>query len=128
MSQSASSFGLHLTLDGYNGSKEKLADIKFVKRILNNLPKLLQMRKISPVKAIWYDGGSKPEDCGVSGYVLIAESHISIHTFSKKGFLTADVYSCKEFDSEATIDFLKSQFELAEIEVNLIRRGLKFPR
>lgn len=121
-------FGLHLTLDGYGGPKEKLADLKFVKRFLDELPHLLKMQKISAVNAIWYDGGDKLEDCGISGFVMIAESHISIHTFSEKGFLTADVYSCKPFDTAKAIKFFKKEFELKDLEINLVKRGLKFPR
>ena len=121
-------FGLHLTLDGYGGQKEKLADLKLIKRVLNKLPQLLQMQKISSVKALWYDGGEKPEDCGISGFVMIAESHISIHTFSEKGFLTGDVYSCKPFDTAKAIDFFKKEFELKDLEINVVKRGLKFPR
>ena len=121
-------FGLHLTLDGYGGPKEKLADLKLVKKVLNRLPQILSMQKISSVHVKWYDGGQKPEDCGVSGFVMIAESHISIHTFSEKGFLTADVYSCKNFDTQKAIEFFKKEFELTELETNVIKRGLKFPR
>lgn len=121
-------FGLHLTLDGYGGPKEKLADIKLVKRVLNQLPQLLRMHKISPVRVIWYDGGKNHQDCGASGFVMIAESHISIHTFSEKGFLTADVYSCKPFDTEKTIEFFKKEFELKDLEINVVKIGLKFPR
>lgn len=128
MGKSFLGFGLHLTLDGYNGQKEKLSSLTFVRNTLNTLPKLLKMRKISPVKVIWYDGGAKPQDCGVSGYVLIAESHISIHTFPEKLFFTADVYSCKEFDTEKTVKFFENRFGLKNLEINVIKRGLKFPR
>lgn len=86
------------------------------------------MQKISPVRVQWYDGGEKPQDCGVSGFVMIAESHISVHTFSQKEFLTADVYSCKPFDTQRTIDFFRKEFELKELEIHIIKRGLKFPR
>lgn len=126
--QTSEGFGLHLTLDGYGGHKEKLADLKLVKRVLFRLPQILQLRKISPIYTLWYGGGKDPADCGVSGFVMIAESHISIHTFSEKGFLTADVYSCKSFDTGKTIEFFRKEFDLSELEINIAKRGLKFPR
>ena len=127
-SQATEGFGLHLTLDGYGGLKEGLADLNLVKRVLATLPNLLQMHKISPVRVQWYDGGRNPQDCGVSGYVMIAESHISIHTFPRKDFLTADVYSCTQFDTLLAIDYFKKTFALKELETNVVKRGLKFPR
>ncbi len=122
------SFGLHQTLDGYGGQKVKLADVSLIKRVLNQLPALLGMQIIMSPKVMWYSGGEIPEDRGVSGFVMIAESHISIHTFSEKEFLTADVYSCKPFDTQKTVEFFKNQFGLKELEINIVRRGLKFQR
>ncbi|MBI2327651.1 adenosylmethionine decarboxylase [Candidatus Curtissbacteria bacterium] len=120
-------FGLHLTLDGYGGPKNTLADKNLVTKALHQLPDLLNMQRITKPQVIWYSG-MIPEDCGVSGIVMIAESHISIHTFSEKNFLTADVYSCKIFDTEKTINYFKKHFSLKELEINIIRRGLKFPK
>ena len=38
---------------------------------------------------------------GLSGFVMIAESHISFHTFPKRGFVTIDVYTCQnELDTD----------------------------
>lgn len=126
--QTTEGFGLHLILDGYGGPKEKLADSNLIREVLSQLPSLLQMQKIADPLVIWYGGGDNPEDCGVSGFVLIAESHIAIHTFSQKEFLTADVYSCKTFDIDKTVEFFKKAFELKELETHVIKRGLKFPR
>ncbi len=121
-------FGLHLTLDAYGGDRGKLESPEFITETLNALPPILDMHPIIKPKVIFYDGGDIPEDCGVSGIIMIAESHISIHTFSAKGFLTADVYSCKVFDTDKTLGFFKSRFDLKDLEVHIIKRGLKFPR
>jgi len=121
-------FGLHLTLDGYGGRQDLLADTKLVRKVLDSLPQFLQMKKISEPYVLWYDGGEKPNDCGVSGFVMIAESHIAIHTFSQKNFLTADVYSCKWFDAKKAVNYFKKAFKLEKIETETSQRGLQFPR
>jgi S-adenosylmethionine decarboxylase len=121
-------FGLHLTLDGYGGRHNLLADSKLVRKVLDRLPQILRMKKISRPQVLWYDGGGKPEDCGVSGFVMVAESHIAIHTFSQKKFLTADIYSCKWFEAEKAIVYFKEAFELKKIETEISQRGLQFPR
>ena len=64
---------------------------------------------------------------GWSGFVVIAESHISIHTFPTNGFLSADVYTCKNgMDTEFILNYFKENFDLKEIEHNFIKRGTKY--
>jgi len=65
---------------------------------------------------------------GVSGFVIIAESHISIHTFPDAGLLTADVYSCKPFDIALVKSFVKSSFKISRVKSNLIKREIEFLR
>jgi len=121
-------FGLHLTIDAAHGHKKKLSDLSLVRRALDDIPKILGMHKIAKPQVLWYDGGAKPEDAGVSGIVMIAESHVSIHTFPHKNFFTADVYSCSFFDPDKPIWYLKDKFGLDDLETNVVRRGHKFPR
>ena len=121
-------FGLHLTIDAAQGGKDKLSSISLVRKALNEIPELLGMHKITKPKVLWYDGGKKPENSGVSGVIMIAESHVSIHTFPHKNFFTADVYSCSFFDPDKPIWYLKDKFELDDLETNIVKRGHKFPR
>lgn len=86
------------------------------------------MHKISTPYVIDYDGGEKPEDAGISGFVLIAESHISVHTFPKKGFVSIDVFSCRNFDTTQTVAFASESFGIKRAEVHTIERGHGFPR
>lgn len=121
-------FGIHLTLDGYRGSESKLYDMKRVFKVLDNLPAILGMRKLTTPYVVDAPPVTPKDQGGISGFVMIAESHISIHTFPDKGFLTADVYSCKPFDTQKTIDYFKEQFDIQDLEINLIKRGTKFPK
>ena len=72
--------------------------------------------------------GSKPEDWGISGFVLIAESHISIHTFPERRYVNIDIFSCKDFNSEYAIQELKTIFEFEEIQNCLLNRGLEYSK
>jgi len=72
--------------------------------------------------------GVKPEDWGLSGFVLIAESHISIHTFPEKNFVSVDIFSCKGFDAEFAAGYLKKAFEMAKMESRLLDRGTESPK
>ncbi len=120
-------FGIHLTLDGYGGSETRLFDMKRVFKVLNELPSILGMKKLTTPYVVDAPPVTPKDQGGISGFIMIAESHISIHTFPDKGFLTADVYSCKPFDTEKALEFFRKHFDLQDMEVNIIKRGLKFP-
>jgi S-adenosylmethionine decarboxylase len=72
--------------------------------------------------------GLKPEDWGLSGFVLIAESHISIHTFPEKKFVSVDIFSCKAFDAELAASYFKKAFDMTKVETNMLDRGTEFPK
>lgn len=120
-------FGPHLTLDLYGCNKKKLKDVGFVYEFLDQMPQMIGMTKIMPPYTFQYSG-LKPEDWGVSGIVLIAESHISIHTFPEKGFASVDIFSCKEFDTEAASDIVVSKLGAKTYEKNFFQRGRHFPK
>ena len=114
-------------MDMYGCNKKKLKDVNFVYSFLDELPALVGMTKIMPPYTFAYNG-VKPEDWGVSGIVLIAESHISIHTFPEKGYASVDIFSCKEFDVESASDIIASKFEAKTYERNFLMRGRHFPK
>ena len=120
-------FGQHLMVDGYGGNRRKLASLDLVYQFLDSYPGEIDMKKIMPPYVFKYYG-VKPEDWGVSGVVLIAESHISIHTFPEKNYLSVDIFSCREFNIEQAASYIKELFELDKMELNLLDRGLEFPK
>ena len=62
---------------------------------------------------------------GVSGVVVIAESHISIHTWPEHGYAAADIFTCGErVVPERGVDFLVKAFQPQRSSVKEILRGL----
>ena len=114
-------------MDMYGCNKKKLKDVTFVFNFLDELPSMIGMTKIMPPYTFSYSG-LKPEDWGVSGIVLIAESHISMHTFPEKNYVSLDIFSCKDFDAEAAADIIASKFEAKNYEKNFFMRGRHFPK
>ena len=127
MKKPEAAFGLHLTLDGYEGNQEQLANLDTIYEFLEHCPDLIHMTKIMPPYVFKYHG-KVPEDWGVSGFVLIAESHISIHTFPDRAYLSLDIFSCKDFDYQQAITYVTEIFGLTHHEHNLLDRGLEFPK
>ena len=120
-------FGPHLILDGYGGEQKKLEDIEHIYRLLDGMPDEIGMTKIMPPYVFRYEG-SKPEDWGVSGFVLIAESHISIHTYPEKNYLSLDIFSCKEFDVARATKIVQDYFSIQKVEKKVFNRGTEFPK
>lgn len=121
-------FGEHLTIDGYGGNPNKLNDKDLVHRCLEELPDLLQMKKLCKPHVYHAPGNEKKDPGGWSGFVIVAESHISIHTFPARCFLSADVYTCKNgIDPDHIIAYFKEQFSLQEVETQFLKRGTRYP-
>ncbi|MFH1449075.1 MAG: adenosylmethionine decarboxylase [bacterium] len=119
-------FIMHLIVDGYEADYQKLIDLDFIYNILDVTPEKISMTKIMPPYVFKYHG-KNPEDWGLSGFVLIAESHISIHTFPEKRYLNIDIFSCKVFDSEAAIKLMKDNFSINKTQIKLLERGIEYP-
>ena len=116
---------MHLVVDGYGADPQKLQDEELVSRFLDEYPSAIGMTKIISPQVYTYRGKT-PEDWGLSGFVLIAESHISIHTFPDRGYVNIDIFSCKEFDPAASLGDVKATFSLADVRVWTLERGLDY--
>lgn len=60
---------------------------------------------------------------GVSGVAVLAESHISIHTWPEVGFAALDVFMCGDARPELAIDVLRRAFQPSDVRVDNLRRG-----
>lgn len=107
--------GTHLVVDFWYG---KIIDSeKTIKEILieaaekaNN--KLLDL------------GIHKFEPQGITGFALLAESHISIHTWPDKYYIAIDIFTCGNHSTpQETLKFLKKRLNPKKIQVQEIKRG-----
>ena len=122
-------FGLHYMVDAYDAPRQALDDVAALKQALADIPRRLGMHAISEATVIKVGPNNKKDPGGLSGFVLIAESHISFHTFPARGFVTIDVYTCKdELDTVGLERELKRVFKFKEIETHLVKRGRRYPQ
>ena len=120
-------FGPHITLDLKGCPKETLSNYNLHFNYLKNLPELIHMTPITQPYVFPYSG-LVPEDNGITGIVIIAESHISVHSFEEKGYCFIDIFSCKDMDVERAIEITLDMFKPESYEVNIVKRGKDFPR
>lgn len=121
-------FGEHFMLDGYGGDENLLNDKEKILTCLQELPEQLGMKKLAEPAIYFAPENNHKDPGGWSGFVVIAESHISIHTFPKRGFVSIDVYTCKNgLDMQYTLKYFKDYFKLQDTETNYVERGKKYP-
>ncbi len=113
---------VHLMLELYGCSREVLTDEPLIQRVLDEYPGHVDMEKVSPVHL--YDiETSNPLDAGLSGFVVIAQSHISLHAWPEYGEVDIDICSCKQFSREDAIAFAKEVFQTGDVETHFVVRG-----
>ena len=60
---------------------------------------------------------------GVSGVVIIMESHLTIHTWPEHGYAAIDIFTCGVMDMEPGVEYLKERLEAKVIQKRLVLRG-----
>ncbi|OPX30961.1 MAG: adenosylmethionine decarboxylase [Candidatus Omnitrophica bacterium 4484_171] len=61
---------------------------------------------------------------GISGVAIIAESHISIHSWPEYKYAAIDIFVCGDVDPYKAIPVLKKQFKPAKVQIMEIKRGV----
>lgn len=121
-------FGVHLMLDGYNADKEMLQNAEALKNMLADIPVKMGMHTICEPVVVEVGPKNRKDPGGLSGFVLIAESHLSFHTFPSRGFVTVDVYTCQnELDTDKLVQELTDAFDIKRSDVYIQKRGVTYP-
>lgn len=122
-------FGVHLLLDGYQADSEALADQTLLRQLLMTLPEQLSMHTICEPTVLEVGPMNQKDPGGVSGFVMIAESHISFHTFPARQFVTIDVYTCQDtLDTKTIQGIFTSALGCIDWDVQVLPRGQRYPR
>ncbi len=61
---------------------------------------------------------------GISGVAVLAESHISVHTWPEKGFAAFDVFMCGDAEPRKALDVFKRAFNPGRVVVGEHKRGV----
>src|SRR5450759_2394045 len=107
----------HVMIDLYGCNPEVLANEALLYQVLDQYPDRIGMEKVSPVflKDI---KTSSPLDDGLSGFVIIATSHVSLHAWPCYGMVNIDVFSCEEFSPEEVVRFASHMFQARDVAVS----------
>lgn len=128
MTQNREYYGPHLLLDCYDGCYADLRNAHKIEVWLALLANLLKMKVISGphVRTYWPAEARTHDDWGISGFVMIAESHISIHTYPDDCIALIDIFSCRDFDVDIAVNYTRDNFGFKDVNQTWIPRGERF--
>ncbi len=112
--------GTHYLAEFFDCDKSKIDDLPFMEKVMIEATALSGSRMIKP-----FFHQFSPH--GISGVIVIAESHFAVHTWPEHGYAAIDLFSCSSFDYRAALDHLRIQLESRHNSVSLVRRGIISP-
>jgi S-adenosylmethionine decarboxylase len=110
--------GRHLIVEFFECTRELLNDLKSIERLCI---KAVELSGASVIKPFFYQFSP----FGITGVVIIAESHLSLHTWPEFGYCAFDFFVCgDDIDSEKALDFLKFELKAQNSTCLEIKRGV----
>jgi S-adenosylmethionine decarboxylase proenzyme len=110
--------GTHLLVELYGCNAKTLERVAYVE---NALVRAAHESNAHIVSHFFHEF----EPYGVSGVVVIEESHYTIHTWPERRYAAVDLFFCSEtVDAERALEVLRGAFEPEHVDVMLIRRGV----
>ncbi|RLE62843.1 MAG: adenosylmethionine decarboxylase [Thermoprotei archaeon] len=111
--------GYHYVIEASGCDPEILTDASALKKILLEAAKVGEM----DVRSTYF---YKFTPQGVSGMVIVSESHISIHTWPEKGYAAIDVYTCDTNSKpEKTVNYILEKIKAEYAHITEIERGIE---
>jgi S-adenosylmethionine decarboxylase len=114
--------GRHLLAELSGCRKQILEDLSGLEEILNEAAR---RSGATIVKSVFHRYNPQ----GLSGIVVIAESHISIHTWPEYEYAAVDCFTCgTKVDPDVALDYIRESLESASMQVRQLSRGLPSER
>jgi len=118
--ENSSPNGDHYLINFFGCDQDQINSVDFWKKVL---PESIEKSRMTALKSYFYE--FKPQ--GVTGFLLLSASHISIHTWPEYGYVACDLFSCSgEEESKNVVDFLVKNIKNSRVEVQKICRGYKY--
>lgn len=108
--------GMHLIVDLWQASR--LDEPKFIADVLERAAKAASATVLHTHMHHFSPNG------GVSGVVVLAESHISIHTWPERNYAAIDIFMCGQCDAYLAIPILREAFRAGSVQLAEHKRGL----
>ncbi len=113
-----SALGRHVLVEFYGCPDNVLDDVADVK---NNMVLAAKEAGAEVLEAVFHEFSPQ----GLSGVVVISESHLTIHTWPELGYAAVDIFTCGEtVDPWVSCNYLKRRFSAENMTAREIKRGI----
>lgn len=110
--------GIHLLIEFCSCSRSKIDNLAYLEKTLSEAA---NVAGATVLKTVFQDFNPQ----GVSGVVVIAESHLTIHTWPEHGYAAVDIFTCgTRVDPWKAVEYLKAELEATDVQVRDFQRGL----
>jgi S-adenosylmethionine decarboxylase len=113
--------GQHLLADLYDVASDRLVDGGLLADCLDKAARRGGMNPIGRPVLHRFIGG------GLTGYLLLSESHIAFHTYPEHRYIALDIFSCGRGDSKAAFSVFLAALEPGRQHLTTEPRGTEIP-
>jgi S-adenosylmethionine decarboxylase len=110
--------GQEWLVDAFGCEPERLRNLDRLRGLVDEVVRELALRPVAP--ALWH---AFPGEGGVTGAVLLAESHLTLHSFPEHGTLTMNLYCCRARPAFPFELRLPALLGAKRVDVRLVTRG-----
>ncbi len=120
-------YGKHLLVEVIVKNPKGLDNSNFIKGLFKKIIEAVKMKAV--LKTIVYKFPKNKNlpfntASGLTAFSIVAESHLSIHTWPENNYFAFDLFSCKNFDEKKVIKIIKQSFPIKKIYYKTIGRGI----
>jgi S-adenosylmethionine decarboxylase len=109
--------GIHLLIELWSCNRQKIDEMNYLERIMTEAA---EAAGATVLKTAFQDFNPQ----GVSGVVVIAESHLTIHTWPEYGYAAIDIFTCgTKVSPWKAAAYLQKELEAGDIHVREFQRG-----
>jgi S-adenosylmethionine decarboxylase len=118
MIKKVQSLGTHLIIELYECHEELINNAQEVEEALIQA---VEISGATMVQSVIHQFNPH----GISGVVVIEESHFTVHTWPEYGYCALDIFTCgDEIDYYSALQYLKTQFQAKNLSVTEMKRGM----
>ncbi len=109
--------GKHVLADFYGIASAQLTDSSLLEKLLR------AAAEAADAHILFSHLHSFGPDQGVTGVLLLAESHISIHTWPECGYAALDIFMCGQAEPELALAVLQQALQPSSSKLQTVQRG-----
>ena len=113
--------GKHILADLHEIALDRLCDATLLAECLSRAAARARLTPVAPPVVHLFAGG------GLTGFILLGESHIAFHTYPERRYMALDVFTCGSGDPGAAVEVFREAMGPHREDVTVVDRGLQPP-